>query len=276
MIRNASTNQFRAVTTLAGRIRWCLTGTPIQNSLDDLGSLVSFLRVPILKEATQFRRYVTRQKNSIQSGLQPNYESLRLLLGAICLRRNKTLLHLSRCDDLVHEISLSKTERKAYVLLGHVWREALDMAVGGHRPKEAHQTVLEALLRMRIYCNNGDFFGDGIAKVISEPDEIGSLLQQKGKGICYQCSCDIPSFGHSEDSSSGSITSSGQAVCGECRGQYEEETISPTYNPQHMLAMANQHTHQMKYQPEQDMRNFPPKLKILRKDIESHITESKR
>jgi SNF2 family DNA or RNA helicase len=49
-IRNCSTKQFQAVHGLTAQHRWCLTGTPIQNSLEDLEALISFLRVPIPKK----------------------------------------------------------------------------------------------------------------------------------------------------------------------------------------------------------------------------------
>lgn len=32
--------------------------------------------------------------------------------------------------------------------------------MSGHKAKDAHGTVLEALLRMRIFCNNGDFLNE--------------------------------------------------------------------------------------------------------------------
>ena len=279
MIRNASTNQFRAVTALSGRIRWCLSGTPIQNTLDDLGSLVAFLRVPMLTESAQFRRHITRRTNLTKSSQQPDFESLRLLLGAICLRRNKTLLPVSRSEDLVHKIQFSWEDRAAYERLGHAWRAALDMAVSGHKSKEAHQTVLEALLRMRIYCNNGEFFG---ANTLSEPDEIGSLLQQHGRGSCCYCSCDVSSFGHSEDSSSGTVTVCGYALCADCLrrygGQLRSGQICPLCSEQHSspfqdsTARRDAHEKERKY----DILSFPPKLEALYTDIVNHRDESKR
>ncbi|KAH6681052.1 P-loop containing nucleoside triphosphate hydrolase protein [Plectosphaerella plurivora] len=40
VIRNWTTQQFGAVNDLVANIRWCMTGTPIQNTVDDLGSLI--------------------------------------------------------------------------------------------------------------------------------------------------------------------------------------------------------------------------------------------
>jgi SNF2 family DNA or RNA helicase len=45
MIQNRSSKRAQAVFALHARYRWYLTGIPIQNRLEDLGSLVEFLRV---------------------------------------------------------------------------------------------------------------------------------------------------------------------------------------------------------------------------------------
>ena len=277
MIRNASTNQFRAVSALGGHIRWCLTGTPIQNSLDDLGSLVAFLRLPILEEASQFRRHITRQTNLDKTRRQPDFDNLRLLLSTVCLRRNKAILPISRSEDYTYKIRFSDSEAQAYEDLGLAWREVLDLAVSGHKTKDAHATVLEALLRMRIFCNNGEFFGDRCTDTILEPDEIGSLLQQKGRSICHYCFCDVLSFGGNEDISSGSITPCKNVVCGDCFQRYEQDmsqgVMCPICNAKHAsppvlpgecaLRRPNAHA-------------FPPKMKALCDNIELHKGESKR
>lgn len=44
-IKGKSTNCARAAYNLNTDIRWCLTGTPLQNNLDDLFSLFHFLRI---------------------------------------------------------------------------------------------------------------------------------------------------------------------------------------------------------------------------------------
>ena len=278
VIRNPSTNQYRAVTGLTGLIRWCLTGTPIQNTLEDLGSLVTFLNVPILSEAVQFRRHISKQMNSFKGDYRPDFKNLRHLLGAICLRRNKAVLPVSQTEEYVHRVQLSRTERQAYERLGYSWKQAIELAVGGHKTKEAHQTVLEALLRMRIYCNNGDYLGDACASVLTEPDEFGSLLQQDGNGSCHYCACDVLTFSSVQDNSSGFATPCHHAVCSDCYERYmqamRDHGRCPICGSHHTIPAApsceNLPPQQAERQP------FPPKIRILCDDIRRYMHQSKR
>ncbi|KAI0976950.1 SNF2 family N-terminal domain-containing protein [Xylaria arbuscula] len=51
-IRNSTSKQFKATASLDSRSRWCLTGTPIQNKLEDLASLAQFLKLQPLTSVT--------------------------------------------------------------------------------------------------------------------------------------------------------------------------------------------------------------------------------
>jgi SWI/SNF-related matrix-associated actin-dependent regulator of chromatin subfamily A3 len=278
MIRNAATHQYRAVSALQGFLRWCLTGTPIQNTLDDLGSLVSFLKVPVLGEAAQFKRHITHQTSPVKRGHKPGFENLRLLLGAICLRRNRGILPLPPIQDCHREVRFSPHERQGYQRLGHRMREAIDIAVSGHKAKEAHQTVLEALLRMRIFCNNGDFLKDGRVKTLTEPEEIGSLLQQRGEAVCHYCSCDIVSFAKIGDEISGIVTTCQHAVCGECLGRFQKERGDETTCPICHLShpAPNEASNSEPHQEFAEDQSFPSKLIALYEDIERSRGEGKR
>jgi hypothetical protein len=101
---------------------------------------------------------------------------------------------------------------------------AIDMAVSGHNTKETHQSVIEGLLRLRLFCNNGSSQQENLLDSFSrDPEEVLSFLQQSGEAICRYCSCDVLSI--SEPGSPGFVhlTSCRRLICGECVIQYQHD-----------------------------------------------------
>ena len=224
VIRNLSTKQFRAVNRIPSHIRWCLTGTPIQNSLTDLAALVSFLGVPILKEPAIFRKHVDGATHPSKANAQVDFQNLRLLLGSICLRRPKDILCLFGLTVEERRPKFSALERQEYNDLLRKGRVALDLALSGHNSKETHQKVIEALLRLRLYCNNGLSPGkDSPSSSSLDSEDVLSFLQQSGEVICKYCSCDILSLDVVENSDFVHMTECRLLICGECILQYQQE-----------------------------------------------------
>ena len=76
----------KAVYELEGQYRWCLTGTPIQNGLADLFSLLHFIRYTPWAEWECFNKYILKPS---EAGEEDVYEVLKTILKRVFLRRTK-------------------------------------------------------------------------------------------------------------------------------------------------------------------------------------------
>ncbi|KAK4220844.1 SNF2 family N-terminal domain-containing protein [Podospora fimiseda] len=229
VIRNWSTKQFKAINNLSAEIRWCMTGTPVQNGVDDIGALVRFLRIPILGEGTKFRTHISG-KIKLAGGLSASdYINLKLLLSSICLRRNITVLDLPAVKYTYRRPVFDPHEREVYNSLIRSCMLAIDRSVLG-KPNNSvtwhkkntnsitlSNSVLGSLLQLRLFCNQGISLGPEISSIPSAPDEVLSFLQQKGVSSCKDCGTDILAVQDAAKPGHGfHLTACHSLVCHEC------------------------------------------------------------
>lgn len=89
-IKNRLAKGSLACCALRARFRWCLTGTPLQNKIEELQSLLKFLKVAPFDDLSVWKEQIARPMGQGREGVA--IERLRLVLGAVMLRRTKDVL----------------------------------------------------------------------------------------------------------------------------------------------------------------------------------------
>lgn len=154
IIREQSTRQSKAVCALYAQRRWAVTGTPVQNRLEDLGALMKFLRIRPFDEPKNFAQYIIAPFKTADVEIIPK---LRLLVDSITLRRLKDKIDLPKREELVERLRMSDTEREFYDYFARESTKNINMmlkdrqSVGG----KGYAHVLKAILRLRLLCAGG-------------------------------------------------------------------------------------------------------------------------
>ncbi|KAJ5520813.1 hypothetical protein N7463_001266 [Penicillium fimorum] len=286
IIRNSSTQTFKAVMNLSAAIRWCMSGTPVQNSLDDLESLVKFLRVPVLDDSSTFRRFITGTSLAGNTP-KPKHDNLRVLLGSICLRRNTSILSELGVSFQVHRPVLSASESRAYRALETACKERIKAAVSFKRGKGEPRIVLTAILLLRIFCNTGINSTLTLENFVqqSKTDEISSLKLQSGETVCMECNTDMPPL--ATDCTPNKMHLLDSLICHECMARNlipADHTSSSRDLLDSGCEAANAaqgqgqsaSTRRSGETPHSSQPTYPSKLMALLADIKEHYSEEKR
>jgi non-specific serine/threonine protein kinase len=158
-IKNPGTRQTRAAKELKAESRIALTGTPIENRLGDLWSIIDFINPGLLGNAKAFTAFSKKLADS------PNgYAPLRTLVQPYLLRRLKT-------DKSVISDLPDKTELTAFCTLSRrqaaLYQQAVDEMAKALRTEDADSIkrkglVLAYLMRFKQICNHpSQWLGDG-------------------------------------------------------------------------------------------------------------------
>ncbi|KIX07722.1 uncharacterized protein Z518_02376 [Rhinocladiella mackenziei CBS 650.93] len=155
IIRRKETTFYQTVSDLEGRFRWCLTGTPIQNKLDDIGNLFAFIRAQPFEKVAEFRRWIALPWDQGQTHALAS-ERLVRLIDSVCLRRSRGLLHLPSITEQLRPLSFSSEERNQYEQTKRRMSRALQQRAGEIDRKNTFG-LFHAQLQLRILCNHGTF-----------------------------------------------------------------------------------------------------------------------
>ncbi|KAK4158367.1 transcription termination factor 2 [Chaetomidium leptoderma] len=89
-IKNRNAKATKACCALRSEYRWCLTGTPMQNNLDELQSLVHFLRIPPYDDLTEWRANIDGPMKNGKGHIA--IRRLHTILSCFMKRRTKDIL----------------------------------------------------------------------------------------------------------------------------------------------------------------------------------------
>lgn len=169
-IKNPKVQTSMAVCQLRARARWAVTGTPIQNNLLDMYSLLKFLRCAPFDE---FKLW----KAQVDNGSKRGRERLNILTQNLLLRRTKDqldstgkpLVSLPDRTCTVHRLKLSEEEKAVYDVVFDQSRSTLQNYLKRHEGND---------LKKREAPNSNPFEKVAQEFGMSQADPAASASQQ--------------------------------------------------------------------------------------------------
>ncbi|MBV9622824.1 MAG: DEAD/DEAH box helicase [Acidobacteria bacterium] len=160
-IKNPSAKQTQAAKKLNARVRFALTGTPIENRLGDLWSIFDCINPGLLGSAKEFTAFAKRLADRAHNPYRP----LRELVRPYILRRMKT-------DKKVIADLPEKTEIQAFCQLtakqAALYQQGVEELASGLARVQGIQRkglVLSFLMRFKQICNHpSQWLHDGLWK----------------------------------------------------------------------------------------------------------------
>jgi len=158
-IKNPETKQAKAARAIQADYRIALTGTPVENNVGDLWSIMEFLNSDFLGTQAEFKN---RFFIPIQAARDPEAsERLKRLTGPFILRRLKTdktiIADLPEKIEMKVFCTLTKEQASLYEAVVKDTMEALDESKGIQRKG----IVLATLSKLKQVCNHpAHFLGD--------------------------------------------------------------------------------------------------------------------
>jgi SNF2 family DNA or RNA helicase len=164
-IKNSRAKCTQAVYNLRSVYRWCLTGTPVQNNLDELQSLIRFLQIKPYNDHQMWKQQITAPMKNGRGGLA--VRRLQAFLRACMKRRTKDVLkkdgalgegensggfQLMERNVQTIAAEFDHRERKFYDSLENRLQDNLaELMLDG---KHDYIGALVLLLRLRQACNH--------------------------------------------------------------------------------------------------------------------------
>lgn len=173
-IKNPESQTAGAARRVRGALRLCVSGTPVENRLDELWSGMHVANPGLLGSRRSFR---DRFSNPIEEGNRRARDELRRRIRPFVLRRTKAEAapDLPPRTDVVMRCTLSASERGLYESVKTLSSaQAASMLSGG----KSYLQVLEVLLRMRQAACHPGLLPGGVAASSAKLDLLLDTLDE--------------------------------------------------------------------------------------------------
>ncbi len=177
-IKNPEAQVAKAAFALSGQYRFALTGTPVENSVKDLWSIMNFAQAGYLGRRADFTE---RYEKPLAKGDEPALRArLARRLRPLLLRRLKreVATELPEKIEQVRYVDLGKRQREVYEAILRESRQRVSDAEGGAK----RMIALTALLRLRQACCDLRLTGLAEEEAGAKLNLLEELLEESIKG----------------------------------------------------------------------------------------------
>jgi SNF2 family DNA or RNA helicase len=237
-IKNKATKAAIGASFIKSEYRWCMTGTPMQNNVTELYSLIHFLRIKPYNEAERFSRDFTKPlKSTDNRAKEKAMRQLQALLKAILLRRTKTskidgrpILQLPPKRMHEQRAVFSEDERDFYKALETQTQLKFNRYLKANTVGRNYSNILVLLLRLRQACCHPHLIKDFaintggapnvdlIANARELPAEVVERLKQVDAFECPICMDAVlnPAI----------FNPCGHSVCEDCLARWSDQALN--------------------------------------------------
>jgi superfamily II DNA or RNA helicase len=176
-IKNPDTQNAQAAMALRGRHRFVLTGTPVENSVRDLWSILQFVVPGYLGGREDFR---DRYELPISRGSKPEQARLAKRLRPVMLRRLKRQV-VEELPEKIEQTAfcdLSPEQEELYQKLRQESRRKVEELSAQRDQGRARIAMLTALLRLRQVCCDLRLVGQQADRPSGKIELLGELLEE--------------------------------------------------------------------------------------------------
>ncbi|KAG4220947.1 hypothetical protein PC116_g30574, partial [Phytophthora cactorum] len=232
MNRERCTLQFKAICRLQANRRWAVTGTPVQNKLDDLAALLAFLRLKPFDEKSKFTQYITAPFKVCDPEIVPK---LRILVDSITLRRLKDKIDLPPRTDEIVRLEFSPSERKLYEVFEKNAQDKVQVLAAGREKmigdllSDEDLEAVQGMTQESAIDLDSDEDEDKPALAESRAYEAFELMQETNSDLCISCQKKIGAndsasiASEREEDVLGYMTACFHLLCPSCIKTWEED-----------------------------------------------------
>ncbi|KAI7875063.1 SNF2 family N-terminal domain-containing protein [Mucor mucedo] len=156
-IKNKNTRAALGCCAVDATYRWCMTATPIQNKIEELYSLIKFLRIRPFCEWDEFRDCIAKPMKA--GNHKKAIKVAQVLMKAISLRRSKKamidgkpILDLPARNVNMTHIDFTPDERNHYDFVNQTAQARFNKYMAAGTVMKNYSSVLVLLLRLRQAC----------------------------------------------------------------------------------------------------------------------------
>ena len=179
-IKNWSTKTAQAVKRLSSRYAFVLTGTPIENRIDELRSIIDYLDPALLGPLFRFNRdYYTFDDKGRPEGYK-NLEKLRARVAPLLLRRRKHHVETELPDRTDRHLFVALTDEQRVLYSGYSEQVLKLVHISKRRPltpKEQDQLMI-FMNMMRMVCDTPAIIKTQTCTDCPKLDEIARVLDE--------------------------------------------------------------------------------------------------